>query len=79
MIAEPKILVTVAPVAVDRATAASMLSMSIDSLERYVLPDVRLVRQGRLRLVPVSELVRWCDENAKRTLPVKNATERNAA
>jgi hypothetical protein len=64
----PPVVVTITPVAVDRSTAASMLAMSVDSLERYVLPDVRLVRQGRLRLVPVSELVRWCEENAEFTL-----------
>jgi len=60
----PRILVSVQPVAVDRATAASMLAMSVDSFERYVQPDVRLVRQGKLRPVPVAELERWVEANA---------------
>jgi hypothetical protein len=43
--------------------------MSVDSFERYVMADVRCVRRGRLRLFPVSELERWANENAERTLP----------
>ena len=42
--------------------------MSIDSLERYVLHDLRVIRRGRLVLVPVVELERWANENAERTL-----------
>jgi hypothetical protein len=70
----PAIVVSVAPVAVDRATAASMLAMSVDSLERYVLPDVRIVRRGKLRLIPVVEIERWADKNAKSTLPARDTT-----
>lgn len=56
------------PVAVTKAQAATALSMSVDSLERYVLPDVRIVRRGRLVLIPVAELERWANDNAERTL-----------
>lgn len=35
---------------------------------RRVQPTLRLVRLGRMRLVPVRELERWLDENAQRTL-----------
>lgn len=56
-------------VALTRAEAAAALSMSLDSFERYVQADVRLLRCGRLRLVPVRELERWADENASRTVP----------
>ncbi len=38
--------------------------MSLDSFERYVQPEIRLVRRGSMRLVPVSELERWKDRNA---------------
>jgi hypothetical protein len=65
----PEIVVSVTPVAVDRATAGKMLAMSVDSLERYVLPDVRIVRRGKLRLIPVAELERWAEANAELTLP----------
>jgi hypothetical protein len=43
--------------------------MSIDSFERYVQPDLRVIRRGRLRLFTVAELERWANENAQRTLP----------
>jgi hypothetical protein len=56
------------PIAVSRADAAQALGMSLDSFERNVQPDVRIIRRGRLRLVPVAELVRWADENAERLL-----------
>jgi hypothetical protein len=55
-------------VALSREEAASSLGMSLDSFERHVQPTLRLVRLGRLRLVPVAELERWVDDNAQRTL-----------
>jgi hypothetical protein len=36
-----------------RAEAAAAIGCSLDSFERYVQPDLRLVRRGRMRLVPV--------------------------
>jgi hypothetical protein len=42
--------------------------MSIDSFERHVQPELRLIRRGRLRLVPVEELARWADSAAERTV-----------
>ena len=36
--------------------AAASLGMSPDSFERYVQPELRLVRRGRLRVFPVEEL-----------------------
>ena len=51
------------------AEAAHALGMSVDSFERYVQPDIRIVRRGRMRLVPVVELERWLDQNASLTLP----------
>lgn len=43
--------------------AAESLGVSRDSFDRYVKPELRVIRRGRLVLVPVSELVRWVDEN----------------
>jgi hypothetical protein len=54
--------------ALTRAEAAVALGISVDSLERHVQPEVRLVRRGRMRLVPVPELERWLAENAERPL-----------
>lgn len=60
------VVMHVQPVAVSRETAAAMLGgMSIDSFERYVQADLKLIRRGKLRLVPVSELERWVAENAE--------------
>ncbi len=50
--------------ALKRDEAAQALGMSLDSFERHVQPHVRLVRRGKLRLVPVTELQRWLDHNA---------------
>lgn len=54
--------------ALTRSEAAASIGVSLDSFERHVQPQLRLVRRGRLRLVPVSELTRWLDSNAARTL-----------
>lgn len=48
--------------------AAQLLSMSVDSYERHVAPDLRVIRRGRLVLVPATELEKWVDRNAERTL-----------
>jgi hypothetical protein len=52
-------------VALTREDAAASIAMSLDSFERYVQPSIRMLRLGTLRLVPVSELERWCDANAE--------------
>jgi hypothetical protein len=39
--------------------------MSLDSFERNVQPELRLIRRRKLRLVPVAELERWANENAE--------------
>lgn len=49
-----------------RAASAERLSMSLRHFQRVVQPNIRLVRSGRLRLVPVSELERWVAENVDR-------------
>jgi hypothetical protein len=51
-----------------RSEAALSLGMSVDSFERHVQPDLRLIRRGRLVLVPVRELERWIEQNSERTL-----------
>ena len=62
----------VAPIprlALTREEAAAALGMRLDSFERHVQPTIRLVRLGRMRLVPIREIERWLDEHAGRTLP----------
>jgi hypothetical protein len=53
-------------VSVTKAEAAEALGMSINSFERHVQPELRVVRRGSMRLFPVRDLERWVDENAHR-------------
>jgi excisionase family DNA binding protein len=48
--------------------AAEALGCSLDFLETHVQPDLRVVRRGRLVLIPVKELERWLDQNAATVL-----------
>ncbi len=59
---------TVPRVALSLDESAVALGISRDSLERHVLPGLAIVRRGRLRLIPISELERWAHDNAERTL-----------
>jgi excisionase family DNA binding protein len=59
---------TTEPLAYRRQEAADVLSMSLDSFERYVQPELRIVRRGSLRLVPRVELERWLEANSSRAL-----------
>ena len=52
-------------VALSRQEAAASLGMSLDSFERHVQPELKLIRRGKLRLVPMVELERWATENAE--------------
>lgn len=52
--------------ALSKPTAAAALDMSVNSFERHVQPDLRVVRLGKLRLFPVEELERWLRENSER-------------
>lgn len=67
--AAPRRSRNVARVTLSKAEAAAALGMSIDSFERHVQPELRIIRRGRMRLIPVRELERWATENATLTLP----------
>jgi hypothetical protein len=54
--------------ALTREEAAHACGVGLDSFERHIQPTLRMIRRGRLRLVPIRELERWLDENAERTL-----------
>ncbi len=49
--------------------AAEALGVSRDFFDAHVKPELRVVRRGRLVLVPVRELERWVEENATALLP----------
>jgi excisionase family DNA binding protein len=48
--------------------AAAALGVSRDFYDEHIGPELRVIRRGRLRLVPVAELVRWVDREAARAL-----------
>jgi excisionase family DNA binding protein len=50
--------------AFSKSEAAQALGVSVDFLEEHVMHELRIVRRGRRRLIPVRELERWLDANA---------------
>jgi len=46
--------------------AADALSVSTDYLREHVIPNLKIVRHGRLKLIPISELEAWVDSEATR-------------
>lgn len=48
--------------------AAAALGMGLTSFKKYVQPQLRIVRRGKLRVIPISEVERWAEENAERLL-----------
>lgn len=54
--------------AVSKVEAAGMLGVSVDFFERHVMHELRIVRLGRRRLIPLRELERWLDREASRAL-----------
>jgi excisionase family DNA binding protein len=46
--------------------AAHALGVSRDTFDRHILGDLRVVRRGRCRIIPVRELERWLEREACR-------------
>jgi hypothetical protein len=59
----------VARLAFSKAEATQALGVSFDFFEEHVMHELRIVRRGRRRLIPVRELERWLDESASYPLP----------
>jgi len=57
--------------ALSKLEAADALGVSVDFLEEHVMHELRIVRRGRRRLIPVRELERWLDDNAALVLEVR--------
>ncbi len=58
----------VPPLALRPEEAARALGVSRSFFFAEILPELRVVRRGRLRLVPVRSLEEWIERNAARTL-----------
>jgi excisionase family DNA binding protein len=54
--------------ALSKAEAAEALGVSVDFLEEHVMHELRIVRRGRRRLIPIAELQGWLDRSAARPL-----------
>ena len=63
-----KLAASIPRIALTPPEAAAAIGVGPDFFDANVAPELRLVRRGRKRLVPVSELERWTTENAERTL-----------
>lgn len=48
--------------------AAASIGCGLDFFDEHVAPELRLVRRGRKRLVPVTELERWATDSASTPL-----------
>jgi hypothetical protein len=55
-------------IALTKEEAAKALGMSVRSLDKYVLPDVKVIRRGMLVLIPVKQLDAWADRAADYTV-----------
>jgi hypothetical protein len=55
-------------VALTPAEAAAAIGVGPDFFDAHVRPELRVIRRGSKRLVPLAELERWCEENAERVL-----------
>jgi excisionase family DNA binding protein len=48
--------------------AAASIGVGVDFFNENIRPELRVVRRGSKRLVPVAELERWCEQNSERVL-----------
>ncbi len=48
--------------------AAAALGVSRDYFDEHVARELRIVRRGRRKLIPVREIERWLDRSATLTL-----------
>ena len=55
-------------VALTPAEAAAALGVGPDFFDQNIRPELRVIRRGSKRLIPVAELERWCSENSERVL-----------
>jgi hypothetical protein len=59
-----KLAATIPRIALTPPEAAAAIGVGPDFFDAEVAPELRLIRRGRKRLVPVAELERWAKESA---------------
>ncbi|HET7416068.1 MAG TPA: hypothetical protein VFJ61_00360 [Solirubrobacterales bacterium] len=60
-----KLPASIPRIALTPPEAAAAVGVGPDYFDAHIAPHLRLIRRGRKRLVPVSELERWVSENAE--------------
>lgn len=63
-----KLAASIPRIALTPPEAAAAIGVGPDFFEANVAPELRLIRRGRKRLVPVAELERWVAESAARPI-----------
>lgn len=48
--------------------AAAAIGVGRTFFDEQVLPQIKIVRRGKKRIIPVDELTRWLERNASRVL-----------
>lgn len=56
----------VPPLALTRGEAAEALGIGLTTFKEQVQPELRIVRRGKVRMIPVAELERWLADHAER-------------
>lgn len=59
-----KLAASIPRIALTPPEAAAAIGVGPDFFEENVAPELRLIRRGRKRLVPVTELERWVAQMA---------------
>jgi len=60
-----KLATNIPRIALTPAEAAAAIGVGPDFFEANVAPELRLIRRGRKRLIPIAELERWIATNAE--------------
>lgn len=63
-----KLATEIPRIALTPAEAAAAVGCGIDFFNEHIQPELKVIRRGSKRLIPVSELQRWAEENAERVL-----------
>ena len=68
MTAETVNVAAVPRLSLDIQEACAAIGVSWDTWHQHIEPNVRIVRVGKRKIVPVTEIQRWLSENAETTL-----------
>ena len=63
-----KLAAPIPRIALTPAEAATALGVGPDFFDANIRPELKTIRRGSKRLIPVAELERWCEANAERVL-----------